>query len=81
MASSPTYLFGLAAAVYVTVCLVCAAVRWFHMCAPYNRNPRYYYPGRPFVTAAWLSSLCLIPYVFHPESTDARFVVRLFSCR
>lgn len=78
MASSPTYLFGLAAAVYVTTCLVCAAVRWFHMCAPYNRNPRYYYPGRPFVTAAWLSSLCLIPYVFHPESTDAWFVVRLY---
>ena len=72
------YFCGLAAAVYVAVSLVCAAVRWFHMCAPYNRNPRYYYPGRPFVTAAWLSSLCLLPYVFQPESADAWFLVKLF---
>ncbi len=77
---SPTlpYLCGIAAAVYVAVCLVCAAVRWFHMCPPYNRNPRYYYPGRPFVTMAWLSSLCLLPYVFQPQSTDAWFLVKIF---
>lgn len=73
-----TYLCGLAAAVYVTTSLVCAAVRWFHMCAPYNRNPRYYYPGRPYVTAAWLSAICLLPYVFHPESADAWFLVRIY---
>jgi AraC-like DNA-binding protein len=48
------------------------------MCAPYNRNPRYYYPGRPYVTAAWLSSLCILPYVFNPESADAWFLVRLY---
>ena len=77
---SPTlpYLCGVAAAVYIAICQVCAAVRWFHMCPPYNRNPRYYYPGRPFVTAAWLSSLCLLPYVFQPESPDAWFLVKLF---
>ena len=68
---SATYLLGLAAAVYVTTCLVCAAVRWFHMCRPYNRDPRYYYPGRPFVTGAWLSSLCLLPYVLNPEHPDS----------
>ena len=77
---SPTlpYLSGVAAAVYIAICQVCAAVRWFHMCPPYNRNPRYYYPGRPFVTAAWLSSLCLLPYVFQPESADAWFLVKIF---
>ena len=75
---SVTYLLGLAAAVYVTTCLVCAAVRWFHMCRPYNRDPRYYYPGRPFVTGAWLSSLCLLPYVLNPENPDAWFVARLY---
>ena len=48
------------------------------MCAPYDRNPRYYYPGRPFVTAAWLSALCLLPYVFYPESKDAWFLVRIY---
>lgn len=78
MAISESYLCGLAAAVYVTTCLVVAAVRWFHMCRPYNRNPRYYYPGRPFVTGAWLSSLCLIPYVLNPASTDAWLLARMY---
>jgi AraC-like DNA-binding protein len=78
MALSPTYLYGLAAMAYVTTCLVVAAVRWFHMCKPYDRNPRYYYPGRPFVTSAWLSSLTLLPYVLHPESGDAWYLARFY---
>ena len=78
MTQGVTYLCGLAAAVYITTCVVCAAVRWFHMCPPYNRNPRYYYPGRPYVSAAWLSSLCLLPYVFHPDSADAWYLVRIY---
>ena len=47
---SATYLLGLDAAVYVTTCLVCAAVRWFHMCRPlseaidagFGSRPTYY---------------------------------------
>ena len=51
MVASPTYLYGLAAAVYVTTCLVVAAVRWFHMCRPlseaidaagFGSRPTYY---------------------------------------
>ncbi len=78
MPFTPTYLYGLAAAVYVTTCLVAAAVRWFHMCKPYSRNPEYYYPSRPYVAAAWLSSLSLLPYVLNPASADAWFVARLY---
>lgn len=75
---SPTYLCGLAAAVYVTTCLVAAAVRWFHMCHPFDQNSSYYYPGRPAVTGSWLSAMALLPYVFHPESADAWFLTRLY---
>lgn len=78
MIASITYFCGLASAVYVTTCLVCAAVRWFHMCRPYNRNPRYYYPGRPFLTAAWLSSLTLLPYLLYPDSPDAWYLTRFY---
>lgn len=78
MALSLTYFCGIAAAIYVNTCLVVATVRWFHMCRPYNRNPRYYYPGRPFVTGAWLSSLVLLPYVLNPESADAWFLARFY---
>lgn len=78
MPFTPIYLYGLAAAVYVTTCLMAAAVRWFHMCKPYSHNPEYYYPSRPYVVAAWISSLFLLPYVLNPASADAWFVARLY---
>lgn len=53
-------------------------VRWFHMCRPYDRNPNYYYPGRPFVFGVCLGVLSLIPYVLHPDSPDAWFLARLY---
>lgn len=71
-------LIALAADFYVTICLMAAAVRWFHMCRPYANKPLYYYPGRPFVTGAWLCALALLPYVFHPEDPDAWFLARLY---
>ena len=78
MAIDTTSLYSLAASVYVTTCLVVAAVRWFHMCRPYDRKPDYYYPGRPFLTLVWLSSLTLLPYVLNPGSADAWFLARFY---
>lgn len=72
------HLLGLAAAVFITTGLVVAAVRWFHMCPPFDKNPRYYYPGRPFVVGIYLNALVLIPYAIHPESADAWFLARIY---
>ena len=72
------HLCGLAAAVFITTSVVVAAVRWFHMCQPYGRNPRYYYPGRPFVVGIYLNALALIPYALHPESADAWYLARFY---
>ena len=72
------YYFGLIAAVFVTACLTVAAIRWFHMCRPSDANARYYYPGRPYFVIAFSSALVLLPYVFHPESEDAWFMIRVF---
>lgn len=72
------YFCGLAATVFLTTSLVLAFVRWFHMCHPYDRRPDYYYPGRPIVTAAYLLSLVLLPFVLHPESSDAWYMTRMF---
>lgn len=72
------HLCGTVAAAYITTSLVVAAVRWFHMCRPFDRNPRYYYPGRPFVTLSFLSALTLIPYALFPEDYDAWFLARLY---
>lgn len=78
MSPSASYFCGLSAAVFLAIGLAMAAVRWFHLCRPYNRNPRYYYPGRPFVLGVFLSSLALLPYVINPESADAWFLARLY---
>ena len=78
MGSSLTYFCGIAATVFIAVSLVIAAVRWFHMCRPFDRKPDYYYPGRPFVVGIYLNALLLIPYVVHPDSPDAWYLVRIY---
>ena len=78
MAPSLSYLCGVATAVYVTVFLTVVAVRWFHLCKPFDRKPHYYYPGRPFVVGIGLNALLLLPYVFLPESGDAWNLARLY---
>lgn len=50
--------------------IVCAAVRWFHMCRPYDSEEHYFYPARRFVTLAYLSMALLeIPYFLNPSDT------------
>lgn len=64
--------------VFITTGLVVAAVRWGHMCRPYDRNPGYYYPGRPFVVGIYLCALALLPYALQPDSQDAWHLVQLY---
>ena len=78
MGLGATYFYGLAATVFLTASLVIAAVRWFHLCKPYNLNPGYYYPGRPFVIAVYLNAILLIPYILRPEDPDAWYLVRIY---
>lgn len=78
MAVSLPYLYGLTTMAFITTNLVVAAVRWFHMCRPYDRRPEYYYPGRPYLTAIFLSSAALLPYALQPESLDAWFLARAY---
>lgn len=78
MISGRTYLLGLAALAYVLTSVIVAAIRWFHMCRPYDKHPDYYYPGRKHVVWFSLSSLVLIPYIVHPEDPDAWYLVKTF---
>ena len=72
------HLYGVAAAVCMAASLSVSFVRWFHMCQPYNQKPGYYYPGRPYATAIHLVTLLLFPYVIHPDSTDAWYLLRIY---
>ncbi|MBQ2222092.1 MAG: helix-turn-helix transcriptional regulator [Bacteroidales bacterium] len=48
------------------------------MCRPYDRNPQYYYPARPFMVASHLNALILSPVVFAPDCADSFFLARLY---
>jgi len=78
MIPDPAYIYGLATMMYITAVVVLATVRWFHMCRPYDRNPKYYYPGRPFMTFSLLCSVTLLPYVADPTGTDSWFLVKTY---
>lgn len=78
MAVDPSYIYGSATSVYIAVCIVCAAVRWFHMCEPYDRNPDFYYPGRAYVSLLLLNALILYPYAINPNSPDAWYLTRFY---
>lgn len=77
MPISMSYYCGIAAAMFMSTGLTISAVRWFHLCRPYDRNPRYYYPGRPFVVGIYLNTLLLLPFILNPDSPDAWYLLRL----
>lgn len=78
MAVPVSYLCGLSATVFIAVGQALAAVRWFHMCHPFDRKPRYYYPGRPFVIGIYLNALLLLPYALNPDSPDAWYLAQIY---
>lgn len=77
MYSLQELLFSMSLTVYLTVCVVVAAVRWGHKCEPYARYPDYYYPGWKSIIFCYLTNLVLIPAVFFPGNSDYILLVRM----
>ena len=59
--------------------LICAALRWFHMCRPFDKEEAYYYPARKQVAACYFLVLFQFPYLVHLSSFDAWMYVRVFG--
>lgn len=78
MISTETYFQSLVTAMYIMACLMVAAIRWFHMCRPYDRNPLYYYPGRKATTILYLTSLALLPTLIFPDTLGAWLLVKAY---
>lgn len=72
------HIYSLAAVTFLVATLVVAAVRWFHMCSPYNRKPSYYYPGRPAMTLSMLSTVIVLPYALFPGSEWTWMLARAY---
>lgn len=47
--------------------IICAAVRWFHMCAPYSENEEIYYPARKQMSFFFAMPILMLPYVLAPS--------------
>lgn len=77
--NSSYLLFYSANFAYILSAVICAAVRWGHMCRPYNRAGSYYYPGRKQVTFFYLSVLLQLPYLLDIGSAAAWQYVRTFG--
>ncbi len=61
-------LFADACLIFIVTGIICAVVRWFHMCRPYDREEKYFYPVRRLVALGYLSMALLeIPYFLAPS--------------
>lgn len=67
MSISREALFSDACLVLIVAGLVCATVRWFHMCAPYSDNEKVYYPARRQMSLFFALPVLLVPYVLKPS--------------
>lgn len=66
--------------VFIVTGLVCAAVRWFHMCRPYDREEKYFYPARRQVTFYYAAiALMEIPYYLNPMADGVFDYVRILG--
>ena len=71
---------------YYTACLLfifsgvlCGAVRWFHLCRPYDKEADYFYPARRQVTFFYIFLLLLVPYLLHQQAPDTWLFTRIFG--
>lgn len=66
--------------VFIVTGLICAVVRWFHMCRPYDREEKYFYPARRQVTFYYASvALMEIPYYLNPAADGIFDYVRILG--
>ncbi len=77
MFTASEHFLSVAVAVYVTVCLVVAVLRWRHKCEPYASHIDYYYPGWRTVVFSFLSIVNLIPVIFMPGDPDCVHLLRM----
>ena len=56
--TQPENFYSLACYTYILSGVICAIVRWFHMCRPFDQRSDYFYPARRQVTFFYPQQLC-----------------------
>ena len=72
-------LYSDACLVFIIVGVVCAAVRWAHMCRPYAGEATIFYPARKQVTFFFAAVLMEFPYLLQPADAATMTYIRVWG--
>ena len=70
--------YVVAAVIFITSCLIAAAIRWLHTCPHPKELHDVYYPDRKMGASFFMVPVVLLPYVFHPSDPDAWLLIRCY---
>ncbi len=65
--------------VLMVTCIVCAIVRWFHVCRPYRDNADFHFPARRQTTFFYAGILMYLPYYLNPADPGAWHYAGIFG--
>ena len=72
-------LYSDACLIFIIVGVVCAAVRWAHMCRPYAEEASFFYPARKQATFFFAAVLMEIPYLLQPADDATMTYIRVWG--
>lgn len=77
--TQPENFYSLACYTYILSGIICAVVRWFHMCRPFDQRSDYFYPARRQVTFFYAATALQLPYMLCPGDPGSWFFARSFG--
>lgn len=77
--TQPANFYSLACYTYILSGVICAVVRWFHMCRPFDQRSDYFYPARRQVTFFYAATALQLPYMLCPGDPGSWFFARSFG--
>lgn len=77
--TQPENFYSLACYTYILSGVICAVVRWFHMCRPFDQRSDYFYPARRQVTFFYAAIALQLPYMLCPGDPGSWFFARSFG--
>ena len=77
--TQPENFYSLACYTYILSGVICAIVRWFHMCRPFDQRSDYLYPARRQVTFFYAATALQLPYMLCPGDPGSWFFARSFG--
>lgn len=72
-------IFSLACYTYILVNVICATVRWVHMCPPYDQEEDFFYPARRQFTFFLAASILQVPYIIMPDDAGTWVYIRCIT--